>query len=199
MPATLGKGALITLFGKIMGADRNIYWLRTNQINVLPTSSDYEWAFKLMQLARETTDCGHACSWRYGWVTGWYEDILKTGKDVLIEDVRKLVQIIQILEPTDFHDLPQLPPLFGERIYALQLCSIEDRANADCFVLSLEQSNQISEVARGISVTRVLTYLQERTDSSRMERTEDQVYRIVRGLAMGPGPLNRHLVSSVIW
>jgi hypothetical protein len=181
-----------------MGATRDIYWLRTNQTNVLPTSSDYEWAAKLSQLARETTDCGPVCSWRYGSVAGWYEDILKTNTDILNEDTRKLVQIIQVLEPTDFHGLSQLP-LFDERAYAIQLSSNEARANADCFVLSLEQSNQIIEVAREISITRVLTFLQKRIDSARMERAEDEVYRMVRGLAMNQAQLSRNLVSSVIW
>jgi len=181
-----------------MGADRKIYWIRANQCNSLSCSSDYEWAAKLRQIESQTRDGGRVCSWRYGWVAGWYKEILMTDNKLFNEDTLNLIRIIQMLEPTDFHNLPQLP-LIGERVYELQLKPNQDLANKDCFVLAQHQSKQIIDIASQISLTGVLSFLQPRIDSAHMERTEDHVYSLVRGLGMKYADPDRHLVSSVIW
>ena len=169
-----------------MGAEREIYWIRKTHVNLLlkdPELTDHDWSSTLQRQSQSlfSRHCGLVYSARYTWLDRLYDRISDPGKN---DSSECLVRIIKILESAEYSD---------------RSCLAELKSNKDCFILTLEQSNEVIALANRISITDVLKFMTADLNVSASRMFEKSVSDLVFGLSLTPALFDKHLVSSVYW
>jgi hypothetical protein len=150
----------------------------------MPTTDEYAWSDALSQLSKEGRDCGFICSAKYRWMADVHEHCTLQVKPAIGDSTRRLLQVIEILESSQFN---------------LRQCALELPSNKDCFILTIAQSTAVIDLAENISITEIFKDIVPRFPPWRARRTEKELFTLVDGLSMKPAAHDRHLVSSVFW